>query len=341
MAQRLGADRVSTRPAPCRSRRERLDPPGRCGPMSSRSRSSASASTRPRIATSANAAAATPTRWRSGSRRSSPRAARCTTPRPTRAGSSWGRSQPSASFPTRRPSATGSSPWRSLTLTPLRLDEVTARRPRVRRRSRWPAPPTSATGPPGPRARRPAPGRRARALDVCAAASQTRDLAPAAGRVCVLGAGHAGKLALAAARDASTAATSSRSTSTRPPSIASRALGLCDIGVATDLRDPLGGARAVRAAGGRPGRPDGRRRQRHRLRAGRDPADRRRGHGPVLLDGDELRDRRAGRRRDLLRGADGGRQRLLARPRRLRARPGSRRSEPLREALGLRVEEPA
>ena len=44
-------------------------------------------------------------------------------------------------------------------------------------------------------------------FDVCAAASQVRALAPGAATVCVLGAGHAGKLSLAAARDVAPDAT--------------------------------------------------------------------------------------------------------------------------------------
>ena len=46
--------------------------------------------------------------------------------------------------------------------------------------------------------------------------------------------------------------------------------------------------------------------------------------GPLLLDGDQLLGRRAGRGRDRLGRADAGRQRLRARPRRLRARPRPR-----------------
>ncbi len=78
-------------------------------------------------------------------------------------------------------------------------------------------------------------------------------------------------------------------------------LGLCDVAVAADLRDPLAaldGAREPRVAAGR---PDRRRRQRARLRADGDPAHRRRRHGALLLDGDQLLDRRADRRRHGLR----------------------------------------
>jgi L-erythro-3,5-diaminohexanoate dehydrogenase len=87
-------------------------------------------------------------------------------------------------------------------------------------------------------------------FDVCAAASQVRELAPGAGTICVLGAGHAGKLSLAAARDVAPEATlvcvdvdtaALEATST-----------LCDLTVAADLRDPLSALAAVREAGAGP-----------------------------------------------------------------------------------------
>lgn len=86
--------------------------------------------------------------------------------------------------------------------------------------------------------------------DVYGAGSHSRELTPPGGSVCVLGAGHAGKLALAAARDAGAdtviavdvdGAAIDRLT----------AIGLCDIAVAADLRDPLGAVAAVTEAGGR------------------------------------------------------------------------------------------
>jgi len=95
----------------------------------------------------------------------------------------------------------------------------------------------------------------ARALeiyDVCAAASQTRALTPRDGTVCVLGAGHAGKLALAAARDAAAGGTAVAVDIDVNAIERVSALGLCDIGVTTDLRDPLAALNAVRAAGAPP-----------------------------------------------------------------------------------------
>ena len=134
------------------------------------------------------------------------RGARCTTPRPTRAGSCSAPSPPSASAtPTRPRSASAIVTLGSLTLTPLRLDAVTHLDPDSPQVEVDRAPPTSATARAvGAAARRPA--ARATALelyDVCAAGVARRATSrPAGGTVCVLGAGHAGKLALAAARDA-------------------------------------------------------------------------------------------------------------------------------------------
>ena len=73
--------------------------------------------------------------------------------------------------------------------------------------------------------------------DVCAAVSQTRAVAPADGTVWVLGAGHAGKLVRAAARDAmkdGTVIAVDRDEDAIERVEVPRAL---DIGVAADLRD--------------------------------------------------------------------------------------------------------
>jgi L-erythro-3,5-diaminohexanoate dehydrogenase len=88
--------------------------------------------------------------------------------------------------------------------------------------------------------------------DVYGAASHTRNLAPRSGTVCVLGTGHAGRLACAAARDAMEDGTVI-AVDVDPDAVERvRADGLCDIAVAADLRDPLAAVRAVRAAGGGP-----------------------------------------------------------------------------------------
>ena len=89
--------------------------------------------------------------------------------------------------------------------------------------------------------------------DVYAAGSLTRTLAPAeGGTVCVLGAGHAGKLAMAAARDAMASGTVVAADVDDAAIGRVSELGLCDIGVTTDLRDPLAAVEALRAAGAPP-----------------------------------------------------------------------------------------
>jgi L-erythro-3,5-diaminohexanoate dehydrogenase len=88
--------------------------------------------------------------------------------------------------------------------------------------------------------------------DVYGAGSLTRTLAPDSGTVCVLGAGHAGKLALAAARDAMRGGTIVAVDVDDAAIARVEELGLCDIGVATDLRDPLSAVEALTAAGAPP-----------------------------------------------------------------------------------------
>lgn len=88
--------------------------------------------------------------------------------------------------------------------------------------------------------------------DVYTAGTYTRDLAPAAGTVYVLGAGHAGKLSMAAARDAMQGGTVVAIDVDAEAIERVTGLGLCDIGVATDLRDPLAALDAVRVAGAPP-----------------------------------------------------------------------------------------
>jgi L-erythro-3,5-diaminohexanoate dehydrogenase len=85
--------------------------------------------------------------------------------------------------------------------------------------------------------------------DVCAAASQTRALAPRDGTVFVLGAGHGGKLVLAAARDAMESGTVVAADIDADAIERVASLGLCDIGVTVDLSDPLSALEAARTAG--------------------------------------------------------------------------------------------
>jgi L-erythro-3,5-diaminohexanoate dehydrogenase len=85
--------------------------------------------------------------------------------------------------------------------------------------------------------------------DVYGAGSHTRELAPERGTVVVLGAGHGGKLALAAARDAMADGTVVAIDIDAAAVDAVDSLGLCDVGVVADLRDPLAALDAARAAG--------------------------------------------------------------------------------------------
>jgi L-erythro-3,5-diaminohexanoate dehydrogenase len=84
--------------------------------------------------------------------------------------------------------------------------------------------------------------------DVYGAGSITKDLVRDGDTVCVLGAGHAGKLALAAARDAGAATAVAVDVDPQAIGLVER-LGLCDVGVTTDLRDPLGALEALGEAG--------------------------------------------------------------------------------------------
>jgi L-erythro-3,5-diaminohexanoate dehydrogenase len=137
----------------------------------------------------------------------------------------------------------------SLTLTPLRLEAITGLDPAspqvevtgtayVFDRAPWAALPDDI------------PLRTALDLfDVCSAASHTRALAPVDGTVCVLGAGHAGRLALAAARDSMEAGTVVAVDVDPEATERVTALGLCDIGVTADLCNPLATLEAMHSAG--------------------------------------------------------------------------------------------
>lgn len=138
----------------------------------------------------------------------------------------------------------------SLTLTPLRLDAITSLDPDspqvevegtayVFERASWAPIPDDlplATA--------------LELFDVCAAAGQTKALTPEMGTVCVLGAGHAGKLALAAAREAAATLVAADVDAEALELVSSA--GLCDLAVRVDLRDPIAALDAVRAAGAPP-----------------------------------------------------------------------------------------
>jgi L-erythro-3,5-diaminohexanoate dehydrogenase len=140
----------------------------------------------------------------------------------------------------------------SLTLTPLRLEGVTALDPSS---AQVDVSGTAYICDRAPWAELPDDIPLAAALDVfdvCSAASHTRELAPGSRSICVLGAGHAGTLALGAARDAAPDAQLTIVDVDESAVARATALGLADIGVATDLRDPIGALHAVRAAGSAP-----------------------------------------------------------------------------------------
>ncbi|MEO8091115.1 MAG: hypothetical protein ABI726_00220 [bacterium] len=140
----------------------------------------------------------------------------------------------------------------SLTVTPLRLEAVTHLEPGspqvevegtayVFERAAWAPVPDDLP-----------PASAIELYDVCAAASQVQALAPREGTVCVLGAGHAGKLALAAAREAMSDGTLVAVDVDAAAVERVGELGLGDVGVTADLRDPLAALEAVRAAGAPP-----------------------------------------------------------------------------------------
>jgi L-erythro-3,5-diaminohexanoate dehydrogenase len=135
----------------------------------------------------------------------------------------------------------------SLTLTPLRLDAVVGIDPDSAQVEVEGTAYVWASAPWGPLPDDIPQERAIELYDVYGAGSHTRDLAPRnGGTVCVLGAGHAGKLALAAARDAAPDATLVAVDVDAAAVDRVASLGLCDIGV------PLGALDAVRAAGGGP-----------------------------------------------------------------------------------------
>ena len=89
--------------------------------------------------------------------------------------------------------------------------------------------------------------------DVYGAASHTARLAPKSGVVYVLGCGHAGKLAMAAARD--TMDDGSIVVAVDVDELAVRRVrdaGLCDIGVVADLQNPVAALAALRDTGAPP-----------------------------------------------------------------------------------------
>jgi L-erythro-3,5-diaminohexanoate dehydrogenase len=140
----------------------------------------------------------------------------------------------------------------SLTLTPLRLDAITHLDPGSAQVEVTGTAYLSDSSPWGPLPDDLPLEMALELYDVYGAGSHTRDLAPPNGTVCVLGTGHAGKLALAAARDSMEGGTLVAVDVDRAAVDRVSTLGLCDIGVATDLRDPLEALEALRGAGAPP-----------------------------------------------------------------------------------------
>ncbi|MFN0144829.1 MAG: hypothetical protein ACKVP6_15530 [Mycobacterium sp.] len=89
--------------------------------------------------------------------------------------------------------------------------------------------------------------------DVYGAASHTARLAPKSGVVYVLGCGHAGKLAMAAARDTMDADSIVVAIDVDESAVSRvRDAGLCDIGIVTDLQNPVSALAALQDAGAPP-----------------------------------------------------------------------------------------
>ena len=137
----------------------------------------------------------------------------------------------------------------SLTLTPLRIDRITELDPDSAQVAVEGTAYVFDSAPWGPM---PADLPVATALeiyDVYGAGSHVKNLAPRDGTVCVLGAGHAGKLAMAAARDTMESGMVVAIDSDPAAVELVRDLGLCDVGLTADLRDPVGTLESLQAAG--------------------------------------------------------------------------------------------
>ncbi len=136
----------------------------------------------------------------------------------------------------------------SLTLTPLRLDSVDRVEPGSALVDVTGTAYLAASAPWGPLPDDIDEATAITLYDVYGAGSHSRDLTPRGGSACVLGAGHAGKLALAAARDAGAGTVTAIDVDAAAVERLAAA-GLCDVAVTADLRDPLAAVAAARAAG--------------------------------------------------------------------------------------------
>ncbi|MGA7397087.1 MAG: hypothetical protein WBW62_06520 [Solirubrobacterales bacterium] len=140
----------------------------------------------------------------------------------------------------------------SLTLTPLRIDRITDLDPDSAQIGVEGVAYVFNSAPWGPLPEDIPTGVALEIYDVYGAGSHVRNLAPVNGTVCVLGAGHAGKLAMAAARDTMEGGTVIAIDSDAAAIELVKDLGLCDIGLTTDLRDPVGTLEKLRAHGAPP-----------------------------------------------------------------------------------------
>jgi L-erythro-3,5-diaminohexanoate dehydrogenase len=140
----------------------------------------------------------------------------------------------------------------SLTLTPLRLESVDRLEPSSPRIEVTGTAYVADLAPWGPLPEGVGVESALEVYDVYTAGSHTFELAREAETVYVLGAGHGGKLALAAARDSMSGGTVVAIDVDRDAVDRVAELGLCDIAVAADLRDPLAALDAVRATGAPP-----------------------------------------------------------------------------------------
>lgn len=128
----------------------------------------------------------------------------------------------------------------SLTLTPLRLDRVVRVDPDSAMVDVDGIAYVASTAPWGPMPDDLPEKIAVEVYDVYGAASQTLRLAKPGDTVCVMGCGHAGKLAMAAAKTVVGELGRVVGVDVDERAVARvRDLGLCDVGVATDLRDPL------------------------------------------------------------------------------------------------------
>jgi L-erythro-3,5-diaminohexanoate dehydrogenase len=137
----------------------------------------------------------------------------------------------------------------SLTLTPLRLDEIVEVDPDSAQIAVRGTAYVFNSAPWGPLPADLPVGTALEVYDVYGAGSHVARLASPGDTVCVMGAGHAGKLAMAAAREVTEGGTVIAIDADPDAIDLVEEAGLCDIGLTTDLRDPVGTRDRLAAAG--------------------------------------------------------------------------------------------